>query len=520
MAGATDAAHRSDRRRCSRRATSGAASPTASIDGTRRRPPELGSACRSGAASRHSRASPRSAWRSCSRVRASRHPPIVVVLAATDAAASGTGAAAPIVASISGDGTTLVTRPIAPVALRADRSLELWAVPTHGAAALARRAAGRRRRRRAARQGARRTSTRSPSRSSRSVARPPARRPGRSSTPASSASLYGVDAAPPRARADRSCDVDQAARVAEAAVAVEARHAVEPQLVLQPEDARALVERRRVQRAGRAEHRDLRARRTRRRRASGPSRCSRGRATRRSAPLRRAATSRPARTQARAAGVRRDLLAQRALRRASRAGRRVRRRRMQRARERGVMLRAASAWPGRIRRRARRSSSAPRASRAAERAHRVARSIEVQLRPARRIERRAGEGAVERHHRRPAGRIRPGVRLSSSDRALAAIADALRDARQPRHERRLERVRQHVGDVEAAAQPRGDAAARGPVEPAVRERQLDRLGDLGHRANTGATHGNAATVRPLAALRRASRAAARPSPRRRSTAGR
>jgi anti-sigma-K factor RskA len=58
-------------------------------------------------------------------------PPIVVVLAATGAAASG-AAAAPIVASISGDGSSLVARPIAPVALRADRSLELWAVPTQG----------------------------------------------------------------------------------------------------------------------------------------------------------------------------------------------------------------------------------------------------------------------------------------------------------------------------------------------------------------------------------------------------
>ena len=59
-------------------------------------------------------------------------PPVVVVLAATGAAATG-AATAPIVASISGDGTTLVARPIAPVALRADRSLELWAVPTQGA---------------------------------------------------------------------------------------------------------------------------------------------------------------------------------------------------------------------------------------------------------------------------------------------------------------------------------------------------------------------------------------------------
>lgn len=59
-------------------------------------------------------------------------PPIVVVLAATGPAATGPLAGA-IVASISGDGATLVTRPIVPVAVQADRSLELWAVRTQGA---------------------------------------------------------------------------------------------------------------------------------------------------------------------------------------------------------------------------------------------------------------------------------------------------------------------------------------------------------------------------------------------------
>ena len=59
-------------------------------------------------------------------------PPIVVVLAPTAAAASATPPAAAIVASISGDGTTLVTRPIVPVAAQPDRALELWAVPAGG----------------------------------------------------------------------------------------------------------------------------------------------------------------------------------------------------------------------------------------------------------------------------------------------------------------------------------------------------------------------------------------------------
>ena len=59
-------------------------------------------------------------------------PPVLVVLAPTNAAASG-AQTTPIVASISGDGATLVTRAIVPVANRPDRSLELWAVPKDGA---------------------------------------------------------------------------------------------------------------------------------------------------------------------------------------------------------------------------------------------------------------------------------------------------------------------------------------------------------------------------------------------------
>jgi anti-sigma-K factor RskA len=58
-------------------------------------------------------------------------PPVVVVLAATNEA--GSVQPASIVASISGDGASLVARPIVPVSVQADRSLELWAVPTQGA---------------------------------------------------------------------------------------------------------------------------------------------------------------------------------------------------------------------------------------------------------------------------------------------------------------------------------------------------------------------------------------------------
>ena len=57
-------------------------------------------------------------------------PPVVVVLQGTGAAALAAGT---IVASFSGDGRALVTRTLTPVALTADRVLEVWSVPPEGA---------------------------------------------------------------------------------------------------------------------------------------------------------------------------------------------------------------------------------------------------------------------------------------------------------------------------------------------------------------------------------------------------
>ena len=59
--------------------------------------------------------------------------PVIVVLAPTNAV-PGVPLPASLVASISGDGSTLVTKAIVPVSIQADRSLELWAVPKEGAA--------------------------------------------------------------------------------------------------------------------------------------------------------------------------------------------------------------------------------------------------------------------------------------------------------------------------------------------------------------------------------------------------
>jgi len=58
-------------------------------------------------------------------------PPVVVVLQGTGADAIGSGGH--IVASLSGDGGALVTQPLTPVAVTADRVLELWSVPPQGA---------------------------------------------------------------------------------------------------------------------------------------------------------------------------------------------------------------------------------------------------------------------------------------------------------------------------------------------------------------------------------------------------
>jgi anti-sigma-K factor RskA len=57
-------------------------------------------------------------------------PPVVVVLQGTGGTAQGVNT---FVASVSGDGRALVTRPLLPVSLEADRVLELWSVPPDGA---------------------------------------------------------------------------------------------------------------------------------------------------------------------------------------------------------------------------------------------------------------------------------------------------------------------------------------------------------------------------------------------------
>lgn len=58
-------------------------------------------------------------------------PPVVVVLAATGPSPTDTGPAS-FVASISGDGRAMVTKPLVNVSVQAGRTLELWAIPDGG----------------------------------------------------------------------------------------------------------------------------------------------------------------------------------------------------------------------------------------------------------------------------------------------------------------------------------------------------------------------------------------------------
>ena len=58
--------------------------------------------------------------------------PMVVVLSSTTVNADGSAVPASFVASISGDGRAVVTKPLLNVSLQADRALELWAVPAAG----------------------------------------------------------------------------------------------------------------------------------------------------------------------------------------------------------------------------------------------------------------------------------------------------------------------------------------------------------------------------------------------------
>jgi len=60
-------------------------------------------------------------------------PPVVIVLQATPDAATAVSGASSFVASVSGDGRALVTRPLQQVNMQPGRVLELWSVPPQGA---------------------------------------------------------------------------------------------------------------------------------------------------------------------------------------------------------------------------------------------------------------------------------------------------------------------------------------------------------------------------------------------------
>jgi anti-sigma-K factor RskA len=60
-------------------------------------------------------------------------PPVVVVLSSTGVSADGSVVPATFVASISGDGRAMVTKPLTNVSVQADKALELWALLDKGA---------------------------------------------------------------------------------------------------------------------------------------------------------------------------------------------------------------------------------------------------------------------------------------------------------------------------------------------------------------------------------------------------
>ena len=60
-------------------------------------------------------------------------PPVVVVLTSTGTGADGSVSPATFVASISGDGRAMVTKPLTNVSVQADKALELWALLDKGA---------------------------------------------------------------------------------------------------------------------------------------------------------------------------------------------------------------------------------------------------------------------------------------------------------------------------------------------------------------------------------------------------
>jgi hypothetical protein len=86
------------------------------------------------------------------------------------------------------------------------------------------------------------------------------------------------------------------------------------------------------------------------------------------------------------------------------------------------------------------------------------------------------------HHRRPRflGRVRV-AHVEHAHARFALVADAQRNAGQPRDQRALERVRQHIGDIELLAlELLGKHRAAAELQLAVGELGRQDARDLGH----------------------------------------